>query len=129
MINSTKLTEELRSAGIEISGCNSSGIVWDLSGNEIQDRLDVLAIIQTHDPVDYTTSIQELLMSEAPDKLRNIPGWATWDVEQAVDYINTNVTSLATAKTVLVAMAKMLVVLRDIILSNVVAEERHKKEA
>lgn len=126
MINSTKLTEELRSAGIEISGCNSSGIVWDLSGKEIQDRPDVLAVISLHDPVDHITSLQDLLASEAPKQLRNIPGWATWDMGQTVDYINKNVTSLATAKTVLVAMAKMLVVLRDMTFADVVAKERNK---
>lgn len=126
MINSTKLTEELRASGIEISGCNSSGIVWDLSGKEIQDRPDVLAVISLHDPVDYITPLQDLLASEAPKQLRNIPGWATWDMGQTVDYINKNVTSLATAKTVLVAMAKMLVVLRDMTLADVVAKERNK---
>lgn len=46
-----KLTQELISAGIKISGCNSKGIVWDVDGlTEIQDRKDVKAVIAKHDP-------------------------------------------------------------------------------
>jgi hypothetical protein len=42
-----------------------------------------------------------------------IPNWATWDEATVVDYINTNVTDLASARTVLVALARMVVALRD----------------
>lgn len=50
-INTTKLTEELSIAGIQNSGCNSNGIVWDVDGTtEIQDRPDVSAIIAVHNP-------------------------------------------------------------------------------
>jgi len=50
---------------------------------------------------------------QAETDAKNIPGWATWDMAQAVDYIQANVKDLASAKNVLIAMAKMLVVLRD----------------
>jgi hypothetical protein len=50
MINVGKLEEELRIAGIEFSGCNSNGVVWDVDGNEIQDRADVAQVIAVHDP-------------------------------------------------------------------------------
>jgi len=50
-INLDKLTQELITAGIKISGCNSDGIVWAEDGTtEIQDRKDVKAINAAHDP-------------------------------------------------------------------------------
>lgn len=62
MINSTKLAAELVSAGITISGCNDSGVVWSEQGDEIQTRADVAAIIQDHDPIPVVTaSLQERL--------------------------------------------------------------------
>jgi hypothetical protein len=124
MINSTKLDQELKAAGIQFSGVNSQGVVWDLDGNEIQDRPDVLVILQAHDPIDYITPIREALQAEAPMLLRNIPNWVTWDTQQVTDYINTDVTSLASTKVVLVAMARLLVALRDRAFAEVVAEER-----
>ena len=42
-----------------------------------------------------------------------IPNWATWDEATAVAYIETSVTDLASAGTVLVALARMVVALRD----------------
>jgi len=42
-----------------------------------------------------------------------MPGWATWDAQQASDYIENNVVDLASAKQVLKAMAKLLIYLRD----------------
>lgn len=51
IINLEKLTRELLSAGIKISGCNEQGVVWAEDGTtEIQDRKDVKAIIDAHDP-------------------------------------------------------------------------------
>ena len=49
MINADKLHKEIVSVGIEILGCNSNGLVWDLESREIQDRPDVKAIIDAHD--------------------------------------------------------------------------------
>ena len=49
--NSFKLCSELRAAGITTHGnCNSIGVVWDDDNNEIQDRPDVAAILEAHDP-------------------------------------------------------------------------------
>jgi len=51
MINTSKLTEELKAAGIPVSGCNSNGVVWDVDGKtEIQARSDVVAVLGIHDP-------------------------------------------------------------------------------
>lgn len=52
------------------------------------------------------------------DRLEGLPGWATWDTQQAVDYINAEVTDLATAKQVMVAQAKMLIAIRDFLLPH-----------
>lgn len=50
-INPIKLTKELTNAGIQVSGCNSNGVVWDIDGTtEIQKRADVKAIVLAHDP-------------------------------------------------------------------------------
>lgn len=50
-INVNRLTQELISAGIKISGCNANGIVWAEDGTtEIQDRKDVREVIAKHDP-------------------------------------------------------------------------------
>ena len=49
----------------------------------------------------------------APARVKDVPGWATWDEAQAVAYIENNVKDLPSAKIVLVAMARLLVALRD----------------
>lgn len=58
------------------------------------------------------------------DRLENMPQWATWTTQQAVDYITDNATTLASAKVVLVAMAKMLIALRDVTLSHLDQERQ-----
>lgn len=59
-INVMKLHKELVAAGVEISGCNSDGKVWDKDNIEIQDRADMQAIILAHDPkLDITISRRE----------------------------------------------------------------------
>lgn len=61
-MNTTKLTKELIAAGIAVSGCNSAGKVWDMDGNEIQDRADVAEVIAAHDPSPIVeSSIEERL--------------------------------------------------------------------
>lgn len=49
----------------------------------------------------------------AERNIENIPGWATWDAQQAEDYIENNVIDLNSAKQVLKKMAILLVYLRD----------------
>jgi len=56
MISVNKLDNELRVAGIAISGCNSNGVVWDTSNNEIQNQANVKAVLAAHDPWDYSLS-------------------------------------------------------------------------
>ena len=52
------------------------------------------------------------------DRLELLPQWATMSTQQAVDYIETNVTTLASAKVVLIALAKMVIAERDFLLSH-----------
>ena len=54
MINVYKLHEEIVSAGFEIGGVNSDGIVWGVDGKEIQDMPEVQALIAAHDPTEET---------------------------------------------------------------------------
>lgn len=48
--------------------------------------------------------------------IKALPGWATWDANQADDWIVNNVTNLASAVTALRAMARLLIFLRDSVL-------------
>lgn len=50
----------------------------------------------------------------AADNFDGLNGWATWTAAEAESWINANVTTLATAKVALVAMAKAIVYLRNI---------------
>jgi len=116
MINTSKLTEELKAAGIPVSGCNSNGVVWDIDGKtEIQKRHDVLAVISSHDPARYEAV--ELAIKTRRENARNEASLATQlkalTPQQAVDYIETNVKDLASAKNVLKIMARMLIAMRD----------------
>lgn len=52
-------------------------------------------------------------LTAADKQVVSIPGWATWSEQRAIDYITANVTDLASAKRVLIAMARMLVALRN----------------
>lgn len=72
MINITKLTNELRDAGITTHGnCNSNGIVWDDDNKEIQDRKDVKAILKVHDPIPAPVeTFEEKIAKEVEKQLR-----------------------------------------------------------
>lgn len=48
----------------------------------------------------------------------NLPGWASWSGQDAEDWINANVTDLASAKVALVSMARAIVYLRDIVIDR-----------
>ena len=58
-------------------------------------------------------TIEQLPDERAADDFTALPGWATWTGEQAATWIEENVTDLASAKTVMTAMARAIVALRD----------------
>ena len=49
----------------------------------------------------------------AKTAIASMPGWASWSAAEATAYIDKNVTTLATAKTVMKAMAQAIIYLRD----------------
>lgn len=51
--------------------------------------------------------------AEADGQAANIPGWATWDETKTLAWLDANVTDLASAKTALKAMARMMIALRN----------------
>lgn len=55
---------------------------------------------------------------QAKDDFENLPGWATWTGQEAADWIDANVTDLASAKTALAAMARAIMYLRDIVIER-----------
>jgi hypothetical protein len=82
------------------------------------ERAQLQTIVDTHDP-DALTADQILaaataaIEAAAPERVAAIPGWARWTEQQTVDYLTANVTDLASAKQVLIAMARMLIALRN----------------
>ena len=72
MINTQKLTHELRDAGITTHGnCNSNGVVWDDDNKEIQDRPDVKAVIAKHDPTPIPEeTLEEKIAKEVAKQLK-----------------------------------------------------------
>lgn len=119
--NVERLDEALRQAlGAQYAGLSWDGTTLRLHGPEGSDPLtekqlaDVERVLSTHDPDELSErQRQTVIAEEAPERARAIPGWATWDEAQAVAYIENNVKDLASAKIVLVAMARLLVALRD----------------
>lgn len=63
--------------------------------------------------VDSIDDVQPLPRDQGKADFENLPGWATWTAQDAVDWIETNVTDLASAKTVLQQMARAIVALRN----------------
>jgi len=75
-------------------------------------------IIDFHSENDYRI-IDNLIVENLPEEIAltdiaNIPNWSNWTRQQALDWININVTNLATAKTAISALAEMVILLRDV---------------
>jgi len=72
---------------------------------------------ETGEPYQYwvvdDVQIEPLPQDAAKLDFTNLPGWATWSAQGAGDWIDANVTDLASAKNVLQNMAKAIVYLRD----------------
>jgi len=56
---------------------------------------------------------QDIIKAGAKAQASAIPNWASWTEIQATDYVDNNVTDLASAKVVLRAMARMMIALRN----------------
>lgn len=55
-------------------------------------------------------------MLSAREEFKSMPGWADWTADQALDYINDNVTTLAEAKDVLTNMANAIIYFRNLLI-------------
>ena len=55
----------------------------------------------------------KIVQSNSKSQVQNIPNWASWTELETLDYIDNNVTDLASAKVVIRAMARMLIALRN----------------
>lgn len=55
----------------------------------------------------------ELKVDESKVGMKTLPGWADWTALQAGTWIEDNVNNMTTVKTVLKAMAKAIIYLRD----------------
>lgn len=51
--------------------------------------------------------------ADAKSLVMNIPDYASWSAQEMVDHINQNVTDLASAKLVLIVMARFIAAFRD----------------
>lgn len=123
LVNVEVLDAELRAA----LGDVFDGIIYATADNELRvllteetfDWADAVdAVVEAHDPDNLTpdqlaAAKVEATAAEADAQSVAIPGWASWTEQRAINYITANVTDLASAKVVLVAMARMLVALRN----------------
>ena len=115
MINVAKLSKELTAAGIAIGGCNSNGIVWDVDGvTEIQNLPEVQTVLRVHTPDKTQAEMAALARKENAKQEAGLASQLkSLTPQEAVDYIETNVTNLASAKAVMKIMARMLIALQD----------------
>ena len=75
----------------------------------------IQAVVDVHvpDPLYFPSDAVRQRRQDADQDVGNIPGWATWTAQEAQDWIDANVTNLATARTAFKAMARMLMALRN----------------
>jgi hypothetical protein len=74
----------------------------------------IAAIIDAHDSSETSTSERiSAVYTNAKTNIESVPGWATWTGAEAAAWIDASVTDLTTAKTALIAMARVIVELRN----------------
>lgn len=114
-VNKIKLHHRLGALGFQVEGVadrieQEGSVGIDIVGELTQqDKATIQSEIDAHDPTDYEALRQEQAESDAAA----IPGYASWTEQEMLDYIEANVTNLASAKTVLKAMGRMIVALRN----------------
>lgn len=120
--NVLKLDEDIRATiGTKVVGVNSGPgfVTVYLETEPTEEETDLItSILDAHDPSVLT---DEQILQQAVEETENnaisiaesIPGWATWDLDTTLNYIDTNLTDLASAKVIISAMAKMMIALRN----------------
>ena len=108
--NLGKLHRALVDSGLLIDGIDCNGIIsWHDGHPTGTDEADAQAIIDAHDPTDYT-AIRKV---EAESSMRTIPNWAFLSPEEAEQFAFNNITDLDSAKLVISKLALLLFYLKD----------------
>ena len=119
-VNVPLLHAELKTAlgalsdGVVYSDDTQTGEAILTDAASVADEVTAVGVIDAHD--DTALSTEQIALAASADadvRAKAIPGWALWTEQQAIDYITGEVTDLASAKTVLIAMARIIVALRD----------------
>ena len=112
-----KLTRELLAVEIALTGnvgLLPNGVYIPLTDETQADDLlpTIETVIEAHDGIDDVA----VLVQDAEDRVRSIPGWATWTEAQALEWFTDNIEPLnipAEVKTLLFAYGRVLLALRD----------------
>jgi len=119
MIRGDQLTDEINNA-VDLQLTVEDVVYYPpdklvVAGVAPENEAAIQAVIDAHVPTDiYTVEDQHRqTKSNAGVAVGNIPGWTTWDEQQALDWIDTDVTDLDSAKQALSAMARMIVAMRN----------------
>ena len=116
-VNMGLLDEECRVAlSNNFAGINGStgalAAVWDNSPDG-QDLADLDTVLDSHNAAELSTAqVIANVSDSAKSEAATIPGWATWTAQQATDWLTTNIADAET-RTALIAMAQMLIALRN----------------
>jgi len=75
----------------------------------------IISIVDSHDADAALAAwnAKQTRIANAANEIRNIPGWARWTAAEADAWLEANVLSLESAKTVMKTMARMICYLRD----------------
>lgn len=133
MIKVALLHEQLQQAGIPVQTVLGDGRIFYTRVLTPEEEALIAQVIAAHDPTILMPYEQDELDAEkAKVEFRQLPDWATWSPGQARDYvdgsilngmdkvaidtwIDTNVTSLATAKTALKLLGEAIVDTRTVL--------------
>jgi hypothetical protein len=121
------LDEEL-AAGLRLVSVGGvyGGVVTDLTRIRVlladpagpAQEAQARSIVAEHDPTQLSNAELQAeaegeRVARALDAARAIPGWATFSEAEAVEWIDTHITDLPTAKQALRAYAQLLIAIRD----------------
>lgn len=116
MLNLEALHNKLEQVNIPVVALTDtdgtySSVQIEYDGSQTEQQMQEAQLILSN----FETELQQIetVQANAKEQVKQIPAWASWTEQEVVDHIQNNVTDLASAKTVLVAMGRMLVALRN----------------
>lgn len=115
-----KLSRELRAAGVElvhdVRPLPNGLYVPLIDESQADELLDIIeTAIDAHDGINDIAALKE----SAKLQIKNIPGWATWDFQQGIEWYDTEIKPLsipASVKAFIRASTLMHIAIRDYIL-------------